>query len=185
MLSIRELLIIFCALTCYICSCFFIHVRWESMSFQSVASCRYIILRSSRHAISLCCPKWCRWLPLGWFSFLFFVSLLTRLWTGAHGSGSYHFINESISYYASAYELFQCLEEVDGASCDKEERWLYFTFDTGSDHDVRTGLVERRMKSTNGNLAKWRSLPSLQLSWIVPAQRHVTFNAARVLLSFE
>lgn len=62
------------------------------------------------------------------------------------------------------------------------ERWLYYTFNSTSVHDVPTGVVETRKQDTNGKVRTGQEVPSRQVLWLVPAERPDKFVDKKVLV---
>lgn len=113
------------------------------------------------------------------------VPLLARLRTRAHDYSFCHPMDRSAYDYASAYVEFQRLTEVDWPRCNIDDCWNYYTFKSGSIHDVPTSVVETRKPDAGGNLITGRTLPLREVFWVVPGEHRATFDKATAPMRFE
>lgn len=69
-----------------------------------------------------------------------------------HDFGFRHPIDRSAFLYESADLRSQRSADVDWATCDTDDRWYCYTFDSGSLHDVTTSVVEKSQRDASDNL---------------------------------
>lgn len=80
---------------------------------------------------------------------------------------------------------FQRSAELYWTPCDTDERWFYYTFDSGSVQDVPTGLIETCKWNANDNVINGCALTSREISGAFTAERDVTFDEAKSLMQVE
>lgn len=99
------------------------------------------------------------------------IPLLGRLCTRAHDYGSGHLINLSVFTNTSAYVACQRFAEVETVRhATLMTIWYYCTFESGFVHDVPSDVVEKRQRDASVSLITRRTLPSHEISLVVPAE---------------
>lgn len=113
------------------------------------------------------------------------VPLPTQLIPSIRDQEFCHHINRCLSDDVSAYMEIQRSAEVDWRPSDTNERQLHYDFDLGSGHNIPIGVVGTQKRRANDNVATGRALLSCQVSWVVPAERRIMLDEAKVLMQIE
>lgn len=81
-----------------------------------------------------------------------FIPLLKWLQTLIHDYGFYHLIDSSFSEYASSCVAVQRLAKVYWPPYNTDDRWCDYLVNSGSVHDLFTGVVKKHKRDANGNV---------------------------------
>lgn len=138
-------------------------------SSEHVMGCRFPVFRSTSTSF----VSWC-----SCFITAAFVNSCARLWPR-------HLIHGCECNYASAFVAVQRLAEVDWTPRNTDDRLYYNSSSPGSIHDVPAGVIEMDRWDFNCNLIIWRTLPSREVSLIVPVECRVTFAEAAALIRLK